>query len=337
MKKTGAASWRDATHELRAHDALRILAACLIASNAASAGAQQFPAKTIRVIAPFAPGGGADFMGRLTAQHLTEAIGQTVVVENRVGAAGIIGYDYGLKAAPDGYTLTVVSTTYSILPSLYKLPYEPVKDMQPIIQFSRGPYIVAVHPSLPVKNIRELIALAKAHPNTINYASSGTGANVHLVTEMFASMTGSKMVHIPYKGTGPGVMDTIAGQTQLVFGSMTSVMPYVRARRLNALAVTSAQRNPAAPELPTVIESGVPGYDTFDWQGLVAPRGTPRAVVDRLNTEYAKILRSREVSERLLKDGIVASPNTPEEFGAFITSEIEVVRKIVAKAGIKVE
>jgi tripartite-type tricarboxylate transporter receptor subunit TctC len=316
---------------------MRISAALAFVFAMDSVCAQQYPAKTIRVIAPFAPGGGADFMGRLTSQHLTELIGQTVVVENRVGAAGIIGYDYGLKAAPDGYTLTVVSTTYSILPSLYKLPYDPIKDMQPIIQFSRGPYIVAVHPTLPVKNIKELIALARAHPNTINYASSGTGANVHLVTEMFTSMTGTKMVHIPYKGTGPGVTDTIAGQTQLVFGSMSSVMQYVRAGRLRALAVTSAQRNPAAPDLPTVIESGVPGYDTFDWQGLVAPRSVPRPIIDRLNSEYAKILRSKDVSERLLKDGIVASPTTPDEFGYFIASEIEAVRKIVMQAGIKIE
>src|SRR5258705_6364153 len=321
-------AWRTSVH---------VVASFALGVAASAVCAQQYPVKTIRVIAPFAPGGGADFMGRLTGQHLTELIGQTVVVENRVGAAGIIGYDYGLKAAPDGYTLTVVSTTYSILPSLYKLPYDPIKDMQPIIQFSRGPYIVAVHPSLPVQNIKELIALAKAHPGTINYASSGTGANVHLVTEMFTSMTGTKMVHIPYKGTGPGVVDTIAGQTSLVFGSMSAVMSYVRAGRLRALAVTSAQRNPAAPEIPTVIESGVPGYDTFDWQGIVAPRGVPRAIVDRLNNEYAKILRSKDVWERLLKDGIVASPSTPQEFGNFIANEIEVVRKIVAKAGIKIE
>jgi tripartite-type tricarboxylate transporter receptor subunit TctC len=315
--------------------AIRVLAALAFAAASFAACAQQWPAKPVRVIAPFAPGGGADFMGRLTGQYLAELLGQPVVIENRVGASGIIGYDFGLKAPADGYTLTVVSTTYSILPSLYKLPYDPIKDMQPITSFSRGPYIVSVHPSLPVKNIKELIALAKAHPNTINYASSGTGANVHLVTEMFTSMTGTKMVHIPYKGTGPGVTDTIAGQTQLVFGSMSSVMPYVRAGRLHALAVTSAQRNPAAPELPTVIESGVPGYDTFDWQGIVAPRGVPRAIVDRLNSEYAKILRGKDVSERLLKDGIVASPSSPEEFGAFIANEIEVVRKIVAQAGIK--
>jgi tripartite-type tricarboxylate transporter receptor subunit TctC len=313
------------------------LAALAFAIAASAACAQQWPAKAVRVIAPFAPGGGADFMGRLTGQHLAEALGQPVVVENRVGASGIIGYEYGLKAAPDGYTLTVVSTTYSIIPSLYKLPYDPVKDMQPIILLSRGPYIVSVHPSLPVKNIRELIALAKAKPDSLNYASSGTGGNVHLVTELFTSMTGTRMVHIPYKGTGLGVIDTIAGQTSLIFGSMSSVITYVRAGRLRGIAVTSAQRNPAAPDIPTVIESGVPGYDTFDWQGIVGPKGIPRPLVDRLNSEYGKILRGREVSERLLSDGLVPSPGTPEEFGTFIAKEIEVVRKIVARAGIKID
>lgn len=318
-------------------DLAAILAACVLAATACAACAQQWPSKAIRVIAPFAPGGGADFMGRLTGQHLAEALGQTVVVENRVGASGIIGYDFGLKAAPDGYTLTVVSTTYSIIPSLFKLPYDPVKDMQPVIQLSRGPYIVSVHPSLPVKNIRELIALAKAQPGSLNYASSGTGGNVHLATELFTNMTETRMVHIPYKGTGPGVIDTIAGQTSLVFGSMSSVVSYVRAGRLRGIAVTSAQRNPAVPEIPTVIESGVPGYDTFDWQGIVGPRGMPRPVIDRLNAEYGKVLRSREVSDRLLSDGLIPSPGTPEEFGTFIAKEIEVVRKIVARAGIKVD
>ena len=316
---------------------LRVLVGLGIAATASVACAQSWPAKSIRVIVPFAPGGGADFMGRLSGQYLGEGLGQTVVVENRVGASGIIGYDFGLKSAPDGYTLTVVSTTYSIIPSLYKLPYDPVKDMQPIIQLSRGPYIVSVHPSLPVKNIRELIALAKAKPDSLNYASSGTGGNVHLVTELFTNMTGVRLVHIPYKGTGPGVIDTIAGQTSLVFGSMSSVITYVRAGRLRGIAVTSAQRNPAAPDLPTVIESGVPGYDTFDWQGIVGPRGMPRAVIDRLNSEYGKVLRSKEVSDRLLSDGLVPSPGTPEEFGTFIAKEIEVVRKIVARAGIKVD
>ena len=315
----------------------RMLAALTILLGSLPAGAQPWPAKPIRIIVPFAPGGGADFIGRLTSAQLSAALGQPVVVENRVGASGIIGYDHGLKAAPDGYTVTVVSTTYSIIPSLYKLPYDPVKDMQPVTQLSQGPYVVAVHPSLPVKNIRELIALAEAKPGSINYASSGNGANLHLVTELFMHMTGIKMAHIPYKGTGPAILDTLAGQTSLVFGSMSSTLPHVRSGKLRALAVTSAQRNPAAPELPTVIESGVAGYDTFDWQGVIAPKGMPRPIVERLGSEFAKILRSKEVSDRLLGDGVVPSPGTPEEFGGFIAREIEVVRGIVARAGIKLD
>ena len=299
--------------------------------------AQPWPAKPIRIIAPFAPGGGADFMARLTSQPLAIALGQPVVVENRVGASGIIGYDHTLKSLADGNSLVVVSTTYSIIPALYTLPYDPVKDMQPIIALTRGPYIIAVHPSVPAKNIRELIALAKAAPDGVTYASSGNGANLHLVTEMFASMAKIKMLHVPFKGTGPAITATVGGQTSVVFGSMYSTLPLVRAGRLRALAVSSAQRNPAAPEIPTVAESGLPGYDTFDWQGVVGPKGIPRPVVDRLNAEFAKILQTKEVADRLLADGIVPSPGTPEEFGAIIAKEIDTVRNIVTQAGIKLE
>lgn len=301
------------------------------------AQAQPWPAKPIRIIAPFAPGGGADFMARMTGQPLSVALGQPVVVENRVGASGIIGYDHTLKSPADGYTIVVVSTTYSIIPALYKLPYDPVKDMQPIIGLTRGPYIIAVHPSVQAKNIRELIALAKTAPESVTYASSGNGANLHLVTEMFASMAGIKMLHVPFKGTGPAITATLGGQTGVVFGSMYSTLPLVRAGRLRALAVSSAQRNPAAPEIPTVGESGLPGYDTFDWQGVVGPKGMPRQVVDRLNAEFAKILQTKEVADRLLADGIVPSPGTPEEFGAFIAKEIDTVRNIVTQAGIKLD
>ena len=209
--------------------------------------------------------------------------------------------------------------------------------MQPIIQLSRGPYIIAVHPSVPAKNIRELIALAKSSSEPIPYASSGNGANLHLVTEMFTSMAGIKMLHIPFKGTGPAITSTLGGQTSVVFGSMYSTLPLVRSGRLRALAVSSAQRNPAAPEIPTVAESGLPGYDTFDWQGVVGPRGMPRPVVERLNSEFAKIMQSKEVADRLLADGVVPSPGTPEEFGAFIAKEIDVVRGIVTQAGIKLD
>ena len=323
--------------KLLLHRIVTTLGLLVTATAPLSAHAQAWPAKPLRLIAPFAPGGGADFMARLTGQPLSIALGQPVVVENRVGASGIIGYDHTLKSAPDGYSLVVVSTTYSIIPALYKLPYDPVKDMQPIIQLSRGPYIIAVHPAVPAKNIRELIALAKSSTEPIPYASSGNGANLHLVTEMFTSMAGIKMLHIPFKGTGPAITATVGGQTMVVFGSMYSTLPLVRSGRLRALAVSSAQRNPAAPEIPTVAESGLPGYDTFDWQGVVGPRGIPRPVVERLNSEFAKILQSKEVADRLLADGVVPAPGTPEEFGAFIAKEIDVVRGIVTQAGIKLD
>ncbi len=320
----------------RLHDLLPAAALCLSAI-ALPASAQQWPLKPLRLVVPFAPGGGADFMARLVSTPLSNALGQPVVIENRVGAAGIIGYEHAAKAAPDGYTLVILSTSYAILPSLHKLSYDPLKDIQPVSLLSRGPYIVAAHPSLPVKNIRDLVALAKAKPDEITYASSGNGGNVHLATALFASMAGVRMLHVPFKGTGPGIAATIGGQTSLVFGSMSSTLPLMRAGRLRGLAVTSMQRNPAAPELPTVIESGLPGYDTFDWQGLAVPGGTPRPVVDRLNAEVARLLQDKAIADRLLADGVVPSPTTPEAFAAFIARDIDTVRRIVAQAGVKLD
>lgn len=320
-----------------ARNARLALVGLAIAVASSAAFAQQWPVKPVRLVVPFAPGGGADFMGRLVAPQLTAALGQSVVVDNRPGAGGTIGYEAAIKAAPDGYILTLVSTSYSVNPSLYKLAFDPVKDIQPVIHLSRGPYIVAVHPSLPVYNVKQLIALAKARPNTINYASSGLGGNVHLTTELFAYMSGIKMVHIPYKGTGPALVDTMTGQASLIFGSTGSTLPYVRAGRLRGIAITSAQRSPAAPEIPTVAESGVPGFDAFDWHGIVGPRGLPKAIVDRLNSELNKILRSKELVDRMQPAGIGPAGGTPEEFGRFVAKEIEQWRKIVAQAGVKLE
>jgi tripartite-type tricarboxylate transporter receptor subunit TctC len=317
--------------------ALFVVSALVVAGTPATSEAQAWPAKPIRLVAAFAPGGGADFMARLIAPPLSQALGQTVIVENRVGASGIIGYDFVAKSAPDGHTLGILSTTYAILPSLFKLPYDPLKDLQPVSLLSRGPYVVAVHPSLPARDIRGLLSLARANPGAIPYASSGTGANLHLATEIFAHMSGIRLLHVPFKGTGPAISATLAGETAIVFGSMYSALPLVRAGRLRALAVSTAQRNPAAPDLPTVSESGVPGYDTFDWQGLAAPRAIPRAVLDRLNAEVVRILQSREVSERLVRDGVVPSAGTPEEFAALIGRDIETVRNIVARVGIKAD
>jgi len=319
--------------------ALSVLSALVAASVPASlqAQAQAWPAKPVRLVAAFAPGGGADFMARLIAPPLSQALGHPVIVENRVGASGIIGYDFVANPAPDGHTLGILSTTYAILPSLFKLPYDPVKDLQPVSLLSRGPYVVAVHPSLPARDIRGLLALARANPGAIPYASSGTGANLHLATEIFAHMAGIQLLHVPFKGTGPAISATLAGETAVVFGSMYSALPLVRGGRLRALAVSTAQRNPAAADIPTVSESGIPGYDTFDWQGLAAPRGVAKAVLDRLNAEVVRIMQSREVSERLVRDGVVPSAGTPEEFAALIGRDIETVRTIVARVGIKVD
>ena len=303
---------------------------------AVPASAQTYPAKPLRMVIPFAPGGGSDFIGRIAAQQLTESLGQTVVVENRGGAGGSLGVEVGMKAAPDGYTLTLIAASYPVNPSLYKLNFDPVKDIQPVIQLSMGPFLVAVHPSLPVKTVKDLIALARKAPGGLNYATSGQGSIVHLATEHFNSMAGIKMTHIPYKGTGPALSDTIAGHTTVIFGSIASTLPFVRAGKLRGIAVTTAKRIPAEPNLPSISET-VPGYDVTNWHGIIVPRGTSRAVVDRLNADLTRALRNKEMVDRLQADGVSPAGGTPEEFGARIAREIELWRKIVAQAGVKAE
>jgi tripartite-type tricarboxylate transporter receptor subunit TctC len=299
--------------------------------------AQQYPTKPVRIIVGFAPGGGNDFIARFMAQRLSASLGQQVIVENRPGAGGAIGVEVGIKSPPDGYTLTLISNSYTVNPSLYKLKFDPVTDMTPIIQISQGPYLVVVHPSLPVKNIGELIALAKSKPELINFASSGQGSVGHLATELFASMAGIKLNHVPYKGTGPALTDTIGGQTNAMLGSTASTLPYVRAGRLRALAVTTAKRLPAEPDIPTVAESGVPGYEVVLWHGLIGPKGLPRPVVDRINMEVMAVLALKETAENLQNDGVSPAGGRPEQFQAAITREIEVWRKVVNDAGVKAE
>src|SRR6195256_5359591 len=238
-----------------------IAAAMLGASPAAIA--QQYPTNPVRIIVPFAPGGGSDFIARFVAQRLTEALGKQVIVENKPGAGGVLGIEQGIKAAPDGYTLTLIASSYTVNPSVYKLNFDPVNDITPIIQMSQGPLLIVVPPSLPVKNTRELIALAKSKPGQVNFASSGQGSVIHLATELFDSMAGVKMNHIPYKGTGPALTDTIGGPTDVFFSSTATAMPHVKSGKLRAVAVTTSKRIPALPDVPTVAESGVPGYDVI--------------------------------------------------------------------------
>jgi tripartite-type tricarboxylate transporter receptor subunit TctC len=302
----------------------------------AAANAQQpYPSKPIRFVAPFAPGGGTDFISRIAAQKLTEALKQQVIVENRPGAGGTLGAEVGIKSPPDGYTLTVIAGSYSVNPSLYKLTFDPVNDITPIIQFSQGPFVIVAHPSLPAKNAKELIAIAKAKPGDLLYASSGQGSITQLATELFAMMAGIKMTHIPYKGTGPALTDTIAGQTQLLWGSAAAAVPAVKSGRLKAIGVSTMKRIAALPEVPTVNESGLKGYDVILWHGLIGPKGLPRPIVDRVNAELNKAVKSKEMEEKLATDGVSSAGGTPEQFGALIKRDIDTWRKVVQKAGVK--
>lgn len=310
-------------------------AAFLVASTPVLS--QQYPTKPVRIIVAFAPGGGNDFIARFMAQRLSTALGQQVIVENKPGAGGTIGFQAGVMSPPDGYTLTLISNSYTVNPSLYKLKFDPVTDMTPVIQISQGPYLVLVHPSLPVKNINELVALAKSNPGKISFASSGQGSVAHLATVLFASMAGIKINHIPYKGTGPALTDTIAGQTNVVFGSTASALPHVKTGRLRALAVTTATRLPAEPDIPTVAESGVPGYAVVLWHGLIGPKGLARPIVDRLNAEVTTALKLKETADQLQNDGVSPAGGSPEQFLATIEKEIEVWRKVASDAGVKAE
>jgi len=314
-----------------------VIALCSLATVAPPVFAQSYPAKPVRIVVPFAPGGGSDFIARFMAQRLTEAWGKQVIVENKPGAGGVLGIESGIKSPPDGYTLTLIASSYTVNPSIYKLNFDPVADITPIIQMSQGPLLIVARPSLPVKSTQELIALAKSKPGQVNFASSGQGSVIHLATELFASMAGIKMNHIPYKGTGPALTDTIGGQTDVFFSSTATAMPHVQSGKLRAIAVTTAKRIPALPAVPTVAESGVPGYEVVLWHGLIGPKGLPRPVVERVNSEVTKILGLKQTGEQLQSDGVAPAGGTPEQFLTQIRKEIEVWRKVAASAGVKAE
>ena len=313
-----------------------LLAAAVLAATSV-ASAQQYPVKPVRIIVPFAPGGGSDFIARFIAQRLTDSLGKQVIVENKPGAGGVLGIEQGIKSPPDGYTLTLIASSYTVNPSVYKLNFDPFGDMTPIIQISQGPLLVVVRPSLPVKNIKDLVAMAKSKPGQINFASSGQGSVIHLATELFDTMAGIKMNHIPYKGTGPALTDTIGGQTDVFFSSTATAMPQVQAGKLRALAVTTAKRIPALPDVPTVAESGVPGYEVILWHGLIGPKGLPRPIVDRIHDAVTKALQMKETADQLQTDGVAPAGGTPEQFGAQIKKEIDIWRKVAAEAKVKPE
>ena len=297
-----------------------------------------YPSKPVRIISIFAPGGGNDVICRLVAQQLTERLKQQVIVENRVGANGIVGTEAVARAAPDGYTFTLIPSGHTVNASMYKkLPFDSLKDFTPITLAGSGPLVLAVHPSLPVKNVKDLIALAKSRPGQLTYVSSGIGASGHLAGALFDTMTGTKMEHIPYKGMSLAVSDLMGGQVSMTFGTSLSVIPHVRTGRLRALATTGAQRSPALPDLPTVAESGVPGYEAGLWYGFVGPARMPPEIVQRLNAEIVAILAQPDTREKLASQGLDARSSTPEEFARIIASDIVRWAAVVQKLGLQAE
>jgi tripartite-type tricarboxylate transporter receptor subunit TctC len=297
-----------------------------------------YPTKPIRLIIPFAPGGGTDLTARAIAIKLTEAWGQTVVPDNRAGANGTIAVDIATHAPPDGHTLTMISSSHSVNASLYKnLPYDLTRDLAPITQATSQPYALVVHPSVPAKSVKELVALAKAKPDGLTYGSSGLGGLSHLSGALFCSLAGIKLVHVPYKGGNPALNDVIGGQIQMLFSTLLQSDGQLKAGRVRALAVTTKKRSPAAPDLPTMQEAGVAGYEVAGWYGVLAPAKTPRPIIDKLNTEIVRILHSPDVQSKLAADGSEAVGSTPDQFGAHIKSEVAKWRKVIKEAGIKVE
>ena len=315
----------------------RLLAAGLIALAAPYAAAQQYPSKPVRIIVPFAPGGGSDFTARLMAQKLTERYGQSFIVENRAGAGGNLGAELALKAPPDGYTLLLISASYTVNPSVYKLSFDPIKDIAPVIQISGGPYVVAVHPSVPAKTLAEFVNYARAQPEKLAYGSSGNGSVMHVSTAYFLDSAKIKVLHVPYKGTGPALQDTLGGQVQLIFGAVPTTLPHVKAGKLRGLAVTTQKRIAAAPELPTIAESGYPDYEVTNWHGLVAPRGVPREIIEQLNRDINSMLGSEDFKKVLANDGLEPAGGPSSRFAEVLARETARWAKVVQQAGIKAE
>jgi len=314
-----------------------VMLALLLALFTAVAAAQSYPTKPVRLIIPFPPGGSNDVVGRMIAFQLAERLGRQVVADNQGGAGGIIGTDAAAKAAPDGHTLLLISVAYAFGASMYKLPYDPATAFAPVALLGTGPVVLAVTAKLPVNSLKELIALAREKPGELNYASAGVGSFQHLASSLFKLQSGLDIVHIPFKGGGPAMMDVIAGNTHIAIGSLIQTLPHIRSGRLKPLGVGSAARVPALPDVPTISEAGVPGYEATNWWGIVAPAGTPRPVIERLHKELSVILASAETKKRFESEGGEAAQMTPEEFGRFIAAEMMKWARVVKEAGIRAE
>jgi tripartite-type tricarboxylate transporter receptor subunit TctC len=309
-----------------------------VAAYSGMAAAQNFPTRTVRAIVPYAPGGSTDVVMRVIAPHMSQMLGQQVVVENRPGGSSTIGLDIAAKAPPDGHTLGIANLTFVANPSLIsKMPFNSERDLAPVSFMSLVTFALAVHPSVPAQNVKDLIALAKARPGALNYASAGQVSANHLATERFSSATGIKMTHVPYKGGGPAVVALVSGETALLFATIPSSLQHFKTGRLRALGVSSLKRNVAMPDLPSIAESAVPGFEAAEWNGALVATGSPRAAIDRLHQSIAKAMQIPEVRERIIALGADPVGNSPEEFGAYLKREFGVWAKLVKEVGIKVE
>jgi len=312
---------------------------CALAALPSISWAQNYPAKTVRFVVPFVAGGPTDIQGRLLGEKLGQRLGQQFIIDNRGGANGNIGMDLAAKSPPDGYTLVIATVgTWAVNPSLYKqMPYDPVKDFAPIMQVSSSPGVLIVHPSVPVKSVKDLVALARAKPGKLDYGSSGVGGFGHISGALFCLMTKTEMVHIPYKSSAPSLTDLIAGQIQVLFNNAISTVPFIKSGQARALAVTSLKRMQALPDLPTIDESGVKGYDNSSWSAVAAPAGTPRDIIMKLNGELNQILKLPDVQEKNVAVGADPVGGTPEQFGAYLKSEIAKFARVVKEAKISAQ
>jgi len=337
---------RPTIHALRAlppgwwHGALRRMASTILLLPFLVAGtvaAQQYPAKAIRLIVPLAPGGGNDTIARMIGQKIQGPLGQSLVIENRTGAGGQIGAEIAAKSPPDGYTLLLGNAaTQSIIPNVQpNVNYSPLKDFKPISLIASAPLLVVVHPSVPVRSIKQLVALAKARPNELNYASNGFGSTTQFATELFKLMTGTRMEHVPYKGLSLAMVDLVSGRVHLMFSSAVAMLPNVKDGKLRAIAMTGATRSQAIPDIPTVAESGVKDYEAGSWYGILAPAGTSRAIVDRLNREIVAAVKSQEIQDRLLSEAVIPIGSSPEAFATHISRELVRAAKVVKESGAK--
>lgn len=297
--------------------------------------AQPFPNRPIRLVVPYPAGGTSDLTARVVAQKVSQTIGQPVVVDNKTGATGTIGMSFVAKAPPDGYTLLLCDTTFAILPGVVsKLPFDPLKDFAPITLGIKVPSVVVVNPKLPVKDLKDLLEYARKNPGKLAYGSGGVGTAVHLAGAFLASMAGAEMIHAPYRGAGPAISDVVSGQLQMVIPSMPTVVSFINAGQLHALAITASKRSDQLPAVPTVAEAGLPNYDATSWFGFSAPAGTPRAVIDRLNQEFTRALSDKEVRDTLVKQGAEMAPMTPEQFGNFISDEMKKWAKVAKDSNV---